>query len=167
MPSSQSIEEELARLTAAGLWAQRGSLISCVMLQMLPDYSPEIGELAHGTVGYPFWSVSTVIPEQTKEQDSFGTLCRKVRTVTCVLVADRKVVQTPATMWAYKGLQENCHRALNKSRPVGQFVSDPNSCLHYGIVRPRSVVESASWFRSQKFVAAFDVVYTTDESPTP
>ena len=73
MPDSQSIEEELARLTAAALWAQRGSLISCVMLQMLPDYSPEIGDLAHGTVGYPFWSVSTVIPEQTKEQDSFGT----------------------------------------------------------------------------------------------
>ena len=31
---SDSIEEELMRLTAAAIWAQRGSLISCVVLQM-------------------------------------------------------------------------------------------------------------------------------------
>jgi hypothetical protein len=162
-----SIEEELVRLTAAAVWAQRGDVLTGVVLQMLPDYKPQIGELAHGELGYPFVSICTAVPPQTMEMESFGTMCRKQRTVTCVLVADRDMVQPAADMWAYKQLIEKCYRALNKSRPVGNFVSDPDSNLHYGIVRPRSVVESQTWYKGQKFISAWDVVYKTEESPTP
>lgn len=162
-----TIEEELVRLTAAAIWGQRGSILTGVVLQMLPDYKPTIGELAHGEVGYPFVSVCTAVPPQTSEMESFGDMVRKQHTVTCVLVADRDIVQPPSAMWAYKELIEKCYRALNKSRPVGNFECDPASNLHYGIVRPRSVVEATGWYKLQKFISAFDVVYKTEESPTP
>ncbi len=164
---SDSIEEELMRLTAAAIWAQRGSLISCVVLQMLPDYDPGVGDLAHGTPGYPFWTVCSSATPQNRPNESFGTLARRVHTVTAVLAADRLVVEQQANMWAYKAHHQKVFRALNKQRFVGNFVSDPNSCLHYGIVQPRSVVEATAWYRQQKYVAALDIVFTTDESPTP
>lgn len=165
MPTAISIEEELQRLTAEAIWNARGTVAKGVVLQMVPEYSPEIGELAHGERKYPFWSVCCVIPDRTLEGASFGTMCRMERTISAILVADRLVVEQLPSMWAYKEHRESIFRALNKRRFTASFVSDPNSYLHYGVARSRSAVETASWFDRSTYVAALDIIYTTDETP--
>lgn len=161
-----SIEEELVRLTAEKMWAARGTVVQGVVLQTMPDYDPKIGELAYGAAAYPFWSVTTVVAERIVENASFGDLCRTVRTVTAVLVAHRIEAESMPYRWRLAQMRQAAIRSVNKKRLTGHYASDPNSFLHYGIVRPRSIVEASSWFQRNCFVCAMDVEFTSDESPS-